>query len=372
VKNFDDKSWTFLQDDRFIAWVNQPDEDNSAYWEQWMQEHPGHVDTLLKAKQIILGFADAERTADAEALAETIWTRINADTNAGKSAIPLPVIVKKPTWYWMAASIAGFLLLGTGIYYYRNVRSKQQTGQSERLVASVLVNDNLERTNHTGTNQVVYLVDGSKVILQPGASIKHTVFLQKDKREIYLQGNAFFEVAKDPSRPFYVYAKDLVMQVLGTSFHVTTDRDNGDVTVVVSTGKVSVYKKSGLRQELGQKMEQLILTPNQKALYQAQARSLVQSDMDSRELSLNPIPSGRLINFNFEEMPVTKIFKTLENGYGVPFYYDEKTFSNCVITTSLSEETFEEKLKIICTAIGATYRIQNNGVSIEGHPCNYE
>jgi hypothetical protein len=115
--------------------------------------------------------------------------------------------------------------------------------------------------------------------------------------------------------------------------------------------------------------QQLILERDQQALYSEQTHHFVQSITDKQYLLPDSISAGRALSFHFEEAPVVNIFQTLEDAYGIPLHYDSKTFSSCVITTSLTDETFEEKLKIICEAIGATYRIKEDGVFIEGKPC---
>jgi transmembrane sensor len=257
------------------------------------------------------------------------------------------------------------MLVGAGFLVYRSSRGPSfvLTPPVTEKIIHHWIQNKLERINQSTENQVVYLVDGSKVTLQPGSGIRHIGFLQKDKREVYLEGNAFFEVAKDAARPFYVYSKDLVVRVLGTSFSMTTNRENGDVTVVVRTGKVAISKKT----DSLNRQAPLILTSNQKAWYKAQVRDLIASVPDQRELAPEAVTSS--VNFHFEEAPVTGIFKTLEEAYGIPFHYDNKTFSSCVITTNLGEETFEEKIKIICEAIGAVYRIEPDGVFIEGSSC---
>ncbi len=367
AKNSDDQVWLFLQDYHFIKWVNEPDRETIAYWENWLNQNREQEESLFKARQIIRDLVRAETPVEADPLSAVIWHSVKKDIERQAPVIQLPAPPARQkssgsgSWYRLAAAMTGLLLLGAGIYYYRHTPT---VNPPEQRITSVLANDNLQRTNQTHGNQVLYLVDGSKVILKPGSSIKHAVFLQKDKREIYLEGNAFFEVAKDPARPFYVYTKDIVMRVLGTSFNVTTDTHNGDVTVVVRTGKVSVYKKTS------HPVGQLILTSNQKVLYKAQTSDLISSGLSSSETRSNLIPVSPAFDFNFEERPVGEIFNTLVNAYGIPIHYDGNGLSKCVVTTSLGEEEFEEKLKIICAAIGATYRIKNNGVFIEGGSCS--
>ena len=192
--------------------------------------------------------------------------------------------------------------------------------------------------------------------------MSHTAFLEKDKREIYLDGDAFFEVAKDPNRPFYVYAHDIVLRVLGTSFNVTTNKNNGNITVLVKTGKVSVYKNSNRNKA------EYILTPNEGVRYLAEDQRIIKS-ASAAELSMPDVTSPHPYNFNFEETPVTRIFTELEDAYGIHIQYDEKLFSKCIITTSLNDATFEEKLKIICEAINAGYKVENNEVFINGSGC---
>jgi hypothetical protein len=226
-----------------------------------------------------------------------------------------------------------------------------------------MVDQELQRTNPTDVAHEVLLVDGSKVILQPGATIRHAAFLHPDKREVYLEGNAFFDIAKDASRPFYVYTKDLVVRVLGTSFHVTTNKDNGDVTVLVQSGKIAVSQKSNPARK------QLILVSNQKVLYRGQTQDLVQGDEVPGKVAEYRPPATAPIPFNFDETPVAEIFHSLESAYGIPVHFDPKTFATCTVTTSLADETFEEKLKIICEAISASYKIEGNQVFIDGKGC---
>jgi transmembrane sensor len=366
VKNSDTRILGYLQGERFLKWAHSPDEDTIAYWEEWMSVHPEEVNSLFKAREIARDLAYIETPADGPLLSETIWTGVqNALEEPGREE-PATIHVltaprKRLAWYWAAACLIGLAGIGAGVAYFRPSAGKATPVTQQ--VASRLVHQDLERTNGTKSNQQVYLVDGSRITLQPGSGIRHAIFLQKDKREVYLEGNAFFEIARDGGRPFYVYTKDLVVRVLGTSFKVITNKENGDVSVLVETGKVSVSKKTNPTHQ------QLILEPNQQALYKAQTRNLIETPAVQKDLAVDMRSAAPAIPFSFDETPVGEIFKKLENAYGIPLHYDEKTFSACAITTSLADETFEEKLKIICEAIGAAYRIDQQGVWIEGHPC---
>jgi len=362
LENLDDRIWVLLNDDHFINWVLNPDAETILYWERWMEEHPDGRPLLLKAREIACDLAYSEKPAQAQELADAIWAGVQQDI----AETPR----KRRLWPWLAAASVVLLLAGGFLLRPTSrpvaVNSPTAITGDTQKVATTIREDGLERSNRSAKSQQVYLVDGSKVILQPGASIRHAAFLQKDKRIVYLDGDATFEVVKDAKRPFYVYTHDLVVHVLGTSFNVT-HKENGDITVLVHSGKVAVSKKTGPAQPA------LILEPNHLALYTWQTHGLVSSVVaspsDNTPLA-GEVPEAPVApSFNFEETPVSQLFAVLQDAYGIPLHYDAKTFSGCRITTSLADETFEEKLKIICTAIGATYRIESNGVFLDGRPC---
>lgn len=376
MQHFDEQVWALLQDDRFIRWVQLPDEELTAYWEKWMQEHPDRIGLVRKARGIARDLAFVESPADTEGFSAEIWAGVVKKLDAApmeRSISPaggLSLAADHPShtprlsrhtrrWAYLAAAcLLGLVITGAALKYYRS------RNQPLIQVATLVMDQDLQRTNRTGTDREVLLVDGSKVILQPGASIRHAAFFQKDKREVFLDGNAFFEIAKDAGRPFYVYTKDLVVHVLGTSFNVTTNKENGDITVLVRSGKVAVSKTTSPAKQ------QLILESNQQVLYKEQTHDLIRNSPEEMAKILPYKPSVTApIPFDFEEAPVIEIFQTLENAYGIPLHYNKQTFASCMVTTSLTEETFEEKLKIICEAIGATYKIEGNAVFIEGKPC---
>jgi len=304
-----------------------------------------------------------ESPEDVRQLADSIWSDVRARLDTGSTDTAETPVRRLRLTGRVAASITGLLLLGAFLIWQSNRPRRSPPLQTGPVVANLLVRQDLDRVNQTDRSQTVYLVDGTKVILQPGSGIRHAAFLQKDKREVYLQGNAYFDVAKDARRPFFVYSGDVVVRVLGTSFKVATDKESGDITVLVTTGKVAVTKKTA------PSPEPLILTTNQMACYKGHSRDLVQLKPQTNDLAPDPIPAAPAISFNFDETPVTEIFQTLENAYGIPFHYDRSTFSHCVLTTSLTDESLEQKIRIICEAIGATYELKEDGIFLEGKPC---
>ncbi len=362
LENFEAHILPFLENDQFIKWVILPDEESNAYWGKWMEEHPEQLDSFLQAKELAFNLREAQEFANAGPLSASIWAKINEQIRPAQTGFPIRAI-RYRTKYWIAASVAALIILGSAIFYNPKKIRGNEPKEIGPKIAAIIENNTLKRLNSTNQNQIAYLVDGTKVTMRPGSSIEYSVFLQHDKRTIYLNGDAFFDVAKDANRPFYVYTKEIVLKVLGTSFNVSNNKHNGNIIVLVKTGKVSVSKNNNRNKA------EFILNPNQLITYTPQSNRIVKSDLDSGGTKLNETPEARPINFKFEEMPVSKIFATLEEGYGIRINFDQQVFSRCDVTTSLTDEAFEEKLKIICEAISATYRIADNQVFIDGKGC---
>lgn len=362
MDEFDNRIAKFLNDDSFIKWVNNPDEDTDVYWEEWIQNHPEQEVYLLKAKQLAIGLSEAQMQDETDDLSKDIWLNITSRIeSAEEKRNQLHLTRSKRNWYWIAASLTGLLLSASVIMYF--FTADRHSPVQESNLTNTFIHDTLSRINQSNSDQTIYLVDGSRITLQPGSSVKYIAFLKKDKREVYLKGNAFFEVAKDAKRPFYVYTDSIVLRVLGTSFNVTTDKNNGDITIVVHTGKVSVFKKSD------QGEEDIILTPRQQVLYTSHTQRMIRSEPENIKIPPAAKQEAQTIDFNFEEVQVSKIFSLFEEAYGIIIHYDKEVLSKCIVTSSLNDETFEEKMKIICDAINAEYTIKNNIVSVDGSGC---
>ncbi|OWW25478.1 hypothetical protein B4Q04_07620 [Zobellia sp. OII3] len=101
-----------------------------------------------------------------------------------------------------------------------------------------------------GEKQEVLLPDGTFVMLNSGSSIQFPDQFQEGLREVVLEGEAFFRVHRDTSRPFRVKTQELTTEVLGTSFNINSFPEKDSITVSVATGKVMVKNSDGLKEIL--------------------------------------------------------------------------------------------------------------------------
>nr|WP_242689074.1 FecR domain-containing protein [Pedobacter sp. SYSU D00535] len=218
---------------------------------------------------------------------------------------------------------------------------------------------------------IIRLPDNSTVILRPGSKIRYADSFTSSKREVYLEGEAFFEVTKDARRPFIVRTEELITKVLGTSFSVKAYKNDKAFSVKVNTGKVSVFaKKTGSEKEfLSQNLESggVLITPNQEVTFHRQETRLVKKRLEiPTDLSIE-VAEEKL---EFVDTPFSQVITAINKAYDIQIKYDEEKIGNCPLTASLSRQQLYEKLDLICRAVEASYSIENGNIVIKGKGCN--
>ena len=352
-----------LQSDAFVIWVLQPDVTSNHYWNNWLLLHPGKEELLIKAKELLLLLHDAEKeiltNEEKDQITSGAWETINDRINKKSRVVQL-----RKHWYKYAVAASVIGLIGVSVLVFQQKNTNNRNQKSPELIGNINSQTDLQFTNSAAKPEVIYLVDGSTITLEKNSSVQYARFLQPDKREVHLEGEAFFNIAKDASRPFYVYVQGIAVKVLGTSFRIVANRQDGKVTVAVKTGKVSVFRKDSDLQK-----EELVLAPHQQAVFNSKPNTLVKTGVSDSAL----LEQYEMItkSFSFENKPVNEIIEKLSGVYAVEISYDKEKFSKCGgITVLLNEETLEGKLNILCKVLGATFRIDDNKVYLEGSSCN--
>jgi transmembrane sensor len=208
----------FVLDEFFRSWVTKPDEYSSAFWSQWMKDHPGKKEIIEEARSIIKHLSFSEHTLSEQDVA-ILWDRIKAFSSKPanvKIAVRHPISI----WYKIAACL---VLLASLWFTYDN------WSNTDFL------------TYHTayGETKTIVLPDSSTVILNSNSTLKFPHNWDKQTvREIWLEGEAYFSVIhKINNQPFHVYTGDgLAVEVLGTTFNVYHRTD--ETKVVLNTGRI--------------------------------------------------------------------------------------------------------------------------------------
>ena len=261
-------------------------------------------------------------------------------------------------WGWVAAGVAA-LLLSAGLFLFPENSPVQQMAMAADVTAESV---RTERAPENGTRLLV-LSDGSRVTLYPGSELSYGPDFNLEKRELHLKGEAYFEVAENKAKPFLVYASNVVTKVLGTSFLV---KAHADVEVLVTKGKVTVFRQDQEEKEV-EPVNEVVLLPQQQVLYSVEDDQLRQSEFTDIDL-----PTGKPTHLVFENAPLHAILESIEASYQIEFQFDEEAFGLCRLTTSLDDESLEEILGIIAGLLDAKFEHSGKVIRLTGNGCAAE
>ena len=350
-------------DDGFIQWANRTNPEAELRWNTFISEHPAMKLKIDQARTLVLNLRKAGEVRHSDEEIDLIWRRVARDIDVSEQA----AFDGRRTWFYgyaVAAAVSLILLFQAAVYNLSH-GNVNLVGKSSAATASS--SDFVEEFNTSGEELRLHLSDGSTVILEGGSRFRYQrVFANDQFREVFLSGEAFFQVAKDPARPFLVHTGEVVTRVLGTSFRVKAPEDNGEVVVSVRTGKVSVYALGHGEGEAESQKNGVILLPNQQVTYSREQYSFGKALVAQPEILT---PSIKQSDFTFENTPIKEVFQVLQNAYGVEIIFDEDVMSNCFITAPLGSESLFDKLRIICRTIGARYEIIDARVVITSAGC---
>ncbi|WP_064197917.1 MULTISPECIES: FecR family protein [Emticicia] len=267
-------------------------------------------------------------------------------------------------WFGMAAAMLIFAWVGwsefskpTKVSYENLVQNtKKQTGEI------------YEKENTTAFPMLLTLPDESSVILQPQSRISYSPQqYNKNKRDVILSGEAFFEVQKNSKNPFFVYANGLITKVLGTSFSVKTNL--AETEVIVKTGRVSIIMQNDIRKNEkinGKTLEGLVLEANQQVKINQNDEKIEKPAIVKQDQLFQIIQK---LSFDFDDTPATEILEVIKKAYNIEISYNKEKLANCKLTAHLSDEPLIEKIKLICIALDATYEESDNKFIIKSSGC---
>ena len=359
-------------DSSFQRWQLSNDPTASAFWQEWLIQNPDKADLVDKAASLLLSLHHSYDQQFSERVAISD-SEIQSEIRRLHDSLERPVVAVKwfqfaPIRYGMAASI--LVVLGLFGWYLLQPKTEKTGVTYSELVAQV-TEPLLEVSNTTNAPQLVNLPDKSTIMLYPKSRVSYASTFAGAKREIYLSGKGFFEVTKNPSKPFYVYANGLVTKVLGTSFTVQAFEGARQMQVMVKTGRVAVYTQDQVALNAKKetyKLEGVVLTPNQQIVFSpAETETHL-----TKSLVEKPVPleqAAQQHTFAFKRAPIAEVFTALEQSYGIKIVFDEEVMRTCSLTASFSDEPLFDKLELICRTINATYKQVDGTIIISSNGC---
>ncbi len=312
--------------------------------DQWLRAQPEHPRLHASIREF---WQNRQKTtgSDASRVWQSLTQQINAETpEASKVSLP-----EKPRLAWffkVAATVTVLLLAGWLLWQY---------GTQTLLNLTATVQENTR-----GNQSEIILPDGSRVWLNAESKLTYYPNFGAGSRTVYLSGEAFFEVEKNPDIPFIIHLGAHRIQVLGTSFNVKSYEDEETVETSVITGKVMFVKKA---EHAGKNDSVYYITPNLKLALFKDSGQVETMRVDSREDMA--WTQGKLV---FKNESWDQIARILERTYDTAITFEDPALKNCRLTATFQKKTLEEVLELIAMTQDFSYEIHPR-VLIKGKGC---
>jgi ferric-dicitrate binding protein FerR (iron transport regulator) len=266
----------------------------------------------------------------------------------------LPVIRRHNHRGWLKVAAAVLILFG-GTLVWHSVNSRSAAG--EDAAAREVVTAQKDKQVPANKKQTIHLPDGSTAILNADSHLDYPSAFTGSTREIYLSGEAYFDIKHDPAKPFLVHTGKIVTRVLGTAFDIRAYPGDETIKVTVTRGKVQVLKEN---KSLG------LITANQQISFSKTTEKAIQKTVDSKALV-----AWKPQEIAFNDISMQDAAGKIEERFNVHVEFANPLIKNCRVTATFSEDDMlDEMLTVICGVTKSQYTIQNNKIIINGKGCS--
>jgi ferric-dicitrate binding protein FerR (iron transport regulator) len=258
----------------------------------------------------------------------------------------VPIKSQKYLWYKIAG-VAAALIIVFSLYLTWPILEKRMLPPN---LTSISIPDHEKKQ--------ITLADGTKVWLNAGSELKYAKVFNGKTREVYLSGEAYFDVQHDASRPFLIHTGKVLTTVLGTAFNIKEDPNKHTLEVTVTRGKVSVADDGKLLS---------ILTSNQQVSLDLVSRKPIEKTIDAQT-----VIAWRDDNILFDDITLADAAIQLEQHFNVKITFNNEKLKNCRFSGgTLRGDNLEKILDVITDFNNATWKLKSNRhIMIYGEGCN--
>jgi transmembrane sensor len=387
-----------IDDSEFIAWALHGK--NQKEWDLFIAENPGFKSTVNTALNIMELFHDRGEHLNPDDILK-IWENVDGFDRMIRNRqrkIKIHAFLRYAAVLILALSIGSACYLissqNQSSYVYKSGLSSGSDKQSRLLLSNgtrvnlekenskialdadkKIVVDNervidlstISSTDESRMNEVVIpfgkksqllLEDGTKIWLNAGSRMAFPTKFTGKNREIFLEGEAYFEVAHDQNMPFIVNTGELSIKDLGTKFDLSAYKSDNSAEIVLIEGKVSIKEQSSL----GFLKGETILAPNQKASFSRNNHSLTVKNDPDVDCSISWTEGW----FKFSHQSLNDVLNQLQRYYNVEFEIGKGFPAVDVITGKLDlKESIEKVMVVLADVASIRYKINGNKIYID-------
>ncbi len=374
-----------IENSLFFKWIYHPSEEIESYWENYLKTNPNDAERIIEFKSRFvqyLGYNNKKLTdIEKRALANRIIRQLEKAEKKRKYFFNV-----RKTMQYAAIAIVFFMIGGSiGYMYFKSRHSVELANYStlpEQIQDPLLFVDKqaiplnqgkseLDYTNNDkiiidkerniisesntkvpqintlvipyGNRSIITLSDSSTVWLNAGSRLIYPSKFVDKTREVYLVGEALFDVKKNDNQPFIVKTSDVKIAVKGTRFNVSAYSEDYSVQTALIEGSVEVYRINAGLFEKG-----VNITPGQMAYFNKKSKDTKVINVDVNKYIL--WTKGL---YNFSNTELNRITKQLERYYNIKFKYEDPFYGTIQITGKLDvSQNMSEVLEYLSKLTG--------------------
>ena len=381
----------FLDDERFLKWLCDPTQEDIDFWNTFLKNHPYKKAEIKEAILISKLFHSSENKLKLTEQYE-LWEKIQNESKAGTRTYFLGFLK------YVAVFVLVFLSGAVSYRIYQNLTIQQQFQLAESIPAAkgeamivladgstvslkkqmsqisysengeqLIVNKDTiqlkpgsqaESINKViisyGKKSMILLADGTKIWLNAGSQLAFPAVFSDEIRQVTLVGEAFFDVAKNPEKPFIVKTSDLSVQVLGTRFDISAYPEDKVIQTVLEEGKVYLkYLGKGIL--------------NREYAIEMQPNQIVELDKASGTASRKMVDVSKYISWKdglleFEKVDLERALKQVERFYDIKILLSDDAIRSYKLSGKLDLKDEPEKvLNVIKLTVPINWQRKSNG-----------
>ncbi|HEX7847572.1 MAG TPA: FecR domain-containing protein [Chitinophagaceae bacterium] len=243
----------------------------------------------------------------------------------------------RPVSYWLAAASIVVLI---GLFW--GFQNRGQKKENALQIASLT-----KKTTDRSESKFLLLEDGTKVWLNAASSLEFPDRFDPKKREVFLSGEAFFDVSHADKIPFIIHTGDIATTVLGTAFNIKAYPGQKNITVAVSRGKVKVSRKDGW---------ETTLTMGQLVKVQENIKTIVEKNIPVIEVAA--WQQGDMV---FDDESFEEIIADLKRTYNANIEVKDNEMLKQKISTSFRKDIgIEQALQVLCKLTDSEFKLVND------------
>ncbi len=201
------------------------------------------------------------------------------------------------------------------------------------------------------------LPDQSTIVLNKDASVKYReTFKGEETRNVFLKGDAYFDVQKNQQKPFIVETQNVYIKVLGTSFYVNASNVD-KVSVIVKSGTVAVFEKHN-------ETNKVILNKGEKTIFEKDCESLPKM----KNKNINYL-SWKTKKITFKNDQLSEVARTINNTYYSNIQISTPGLEQCRITVSFDDQSLESVLRVLENTLDIRVHQTGDIIKITGRSC---